>query len=190
MCQYYRVGGLSKLLGVGQEFHKLALLPENYNVKWCIGCKLMFTCKRSMDGSFHSEKKVQKKTLVFLITSMVHQRIDSFPHWHEQFQQIIVCHMHYVIFLFKITFLHWFLCISSNQLSTVSVSGMRQITILEYTCRAEPGSCWFGINWYCRLLIFFLHNFNSLTWVPQSKMTRLQGDSRLSGHRQKQSMKK
>lgn len=152
MWQYYMVCGLSKLLGVGQEFHELAPLLENYIVKWCLRwIALMFTCKRRTDGLFHSEKKIQEKTLVFLTTTMVHQRIDSFTHWCEPFQHIIVCHMHYVTFLLRIIFLHWFLCIPSNQLSTVSISRMKQMTILEYTCRAEHGSCCFGFNWYCRL---------------------------------------
>lgn len=62
MWQYYLVCGLSNLRGVGQEFHKLALLPENYIVKWCLRwIALMFTCKKSTDGSFHSGVKIEEK---------------------------------------------------------------------------------------------------------------------------------
>lgn len=190
MWQYYLVCGLSNLRGVGQEFHKLALLPENYIVKWCLRwIALMFTCRRSTDGSFHSAVKIQEKTITFVTTSVVHQRIDSSPQWCEQFQLTIACHMHDATFLLKNIFLHWFICVPSNQLSTVSISRMRQIIFLERMCRAEHGSC-------CLESIdtadfnFILCNFNSLTWVPQSKMTRLQGDSRLSGRHQKQIMKK
>lgn len=186
MWQYYLVCELSNLQGVGQEFHKLAELPENYIVKWCLRwIALMFTCKRSTLWNVSLWKKDTGKN-PSIGNHLCGSRKDR--QWCEQFQQITACHMHYATFLLKNSFLHWFICVPSSQLSTVSISRMRQI-ILEYMCGAEHGSC-------CLESIdtadfnFFLCNFNSLTWVPQSKMTRLQGDSRLSGHHQKQIMKK
>lgn len=88
MWQRYILCGLSKLPGVWQEFFKPALLPENYIVKWCLRwIPLMFTCRRSADGAFHSWKKNryrEKKNKLFDL--LVHQSVDSLPSWCEQFQ--------------------------------------------------------------------------------------------------------
>lgn len=152
MWQYYMVCGLSKLLWVGQEFHKLALLPEDYVVKWCLRwIALVFTCKRSTDGSFHSEKKIQVKLLGVLdhfCGSPKHRQLPTLM-WTVSTYHCMSQTLCY--FPCQIMFLHWFLCIPSNQLSTVSISRMRHMSILEYTSRAEHGGCCFGINWHCRL---------------------------------------
>lgn len=186
MWQCYLVCGLSNLLGVGQEFHKLALLPENYIVKWCLRwIAPMFTCKRITLWNISLCKKDTGKNPIICDQSItkgqtaLHSDVNSFSK-----SLHVTCIM--LLSSSKI-FFYADLFVSLPINWAHSISWIRQIIFLEHMLSLAVG-VWNQL--ILQTLIFFLRNFNSLTWVPQSKMTRLQGDSRLSGRHQKQIMKK